>query len=41
MKDKINKLEEVKDLLRKIVIDIGKLDKLRKIIFKNDAELEK
>ena len=41
MKDKINKLEEVKDLLRKIVIDIGKLDELRKIIFKNDAKLEK
>lgn len=41
MKEKINKLEDVKKILRKIVIDIDELDKLRKIIFKNDTELEK
>lgn len=40
LKEKLNKLEDVKKLLRKIVMDLTKLDKLKKIVFKNDADLE-
>lgn len=40
LKEKLNKLEDVKKLLRKIVMDLTKLDKLKKIVFKDDADLE-
>ena len=40
LKEKIDKLVDVKLLLRDIVMDLTKLDKLKKIIFKDDAELE-
>lgn len=40
LKEKIDKLVDVKLLLRDIVMDLTKLDELKKIIFKDDADLE-
>lgn len=40
LKEKIDKLVDVKLLLRDIVMDLTKLDELKKIIFKDDANLE-
>lgn len=40
LKEKIITLEYVKLLLRDIVMDLTKLDKLKKIVFKDDADLE-
>ncbi len=40
LKEELNRLEEVKELFGKIVIDLSQLDRLKKIVYKKDANLE-
>ena len=40
MRKELNNLEDVKTVLGDIVMNLTKLDKLKKIVFKDDAELK-
>jgi len=40
MEFRLNKLEDVKELFGKIVIDLEQLDRLKKIVYKKNADLE-
>ena len=40
LRKELNNLEDVKTVLRDIVMNLTKLEKLKKIVFKDDADLE-